>query len=444
MFACYREVGTGTPRGYKNMSLTHRREKLVWISTRVPYPPVTGHFLRSFHVMRGLAERYDIYFFGFFDRGTSAAAAAEATAALGSFCVDVYAEYVRSERSRLWLLVDLARSIVAWKPFVAIKYFSPKLASALRSVLDRNAIALVHADSLPSGEYLVGLRHPKLLTNHNVEFVRLRRHADLHRILPMRYFLRWQAYLLRRFEIAMLREVGGCVVVSEADRSVLHDLAPNATYFVVNNGADVSTPPLPAHCGSEPTALWVGGMSDPYNREAVLYFFEDILPLIRRRLPQLRWRVVGSNPPQALVAAAAKADSGVELAGFVETVRDEYERADIVVVPVISGGGTKLKVLEAMAMGRAVVTTPVGAEGILARAGVELEIADSARAFAEHVVELLSDATRRIAMATAARDLIERCYDWRVVNAQMCDAVATTIEQAEFEATPARGPINDT
>src|SRR5262245_49893289 len=133
------------------MSATHQREKLVWISTRVPYPPVTGHFLRSFHVMKGLADHYDIYFFGFFDRGISLSAAEEATSALRSFCVEVYAEHVRSERSPWWLLIDLARSIVSWKPFVATKYHSPKLASALSTVLERNSIALTHADSLPSG-----------------------------------------------------------------------------------------------------------------------------------------------------------------------------------------------------------------------------------------------------------------------------------------------------
>lgn len=108
----------------------------------------------------------------------------------------------------------------------------------------------------------------------------------------------------------------------------------------------------------------------------------------------------------------------------------------------MSGGGTKLKVLEAMAMGSAVVTTP-GADDILARAGVELEIADLARAFAQHVVELVSDATRGTAMATAARHLIERCYDWRVVNAQMRDASAMTIERSESEASSARVPNID-
>lgn len=386
--------------------------------------------------MKGLADRYDIYFLGFFDRGTSAAAAAEVTAALRSFCVDVYAEHVRSERSAAWLMVDLATSLLTWKPFVAIKYHSPKLATALRQVLERNSIALVHADSLPSGVYLVGLQPPGLLTNHNVEFVRLRRHADLHRVWPMRYFLRLQAYLLRRFELAMVRSIGSCVVVSDADRSLLHGLVPDAAYFVVNNGADASGLPLPARAAGEPTVLWVGGMSDPYNREAVQYFFDEILPLIRRRVPQLRWRVVGSHPPRALVAAATNAaETGVELTGFVANVRAEYERADLVVVPVISGGGTKLKVLEAMAMGRAVVTTPVGAEGIDARAGVEFEIAESARSFAQHVVGLLSDPTRRHAMAAAGRALIERSYDWRVVNAQMRHAVSATIARAQPDVT---------
>jgi len=406
------------------------RDKLIWISTRVPYPPVTGHFLRSYNVLKGLAAQYDVFFFGFFDRGTSDGAAEQARSALASFCVEVHAEHVRSERSLAWFAIDFARSVLAWKPFVAVKYFSPRMDAAIHNVLSRHAVSLIHADSLPSGEYARRRACAKLLTNHNVEFKRLRSHADLHPSVFMRSFLRWQAYLLLGYELQLIREIGCCVVVSETDRTTLATLVPDADYFVVNNGADASSPPLCARVGGEPTVLSVGGMGDAYNRDAALYFYDEILPRVHREIPRLRWRVVGANPPPLLVDAARRAGSHIDLAGFVDDVRREYEHADIVVVPLRAGGGTKLKVLEAMAAGRAVVTTPVGAEGILARDGIELEIATSADEFTARVVALMRDPERRFRLAAAGRALIERAYDWRIVDAQMQRAVSASIAAA--------------
>jgi glycosyltransferase involved in cell wall biosynthesis len=299
---------------------------------------------------------------------------------------------------------------------------------AIHAALRNCEVALVHADSLPSGQYLAGIAHPKLLTNHNIEYVRLSSYASVQRSRLKRVALRIQATLTKRYERHMLLAAGNCVVVSEADREALARLAPEARFFLVKNGTDTSHPPLPAPPSGSRTALWVGGMNDVYNREAVNYFAGAILPQIRTQVPQFRWRVVGRDPPKLLVDLAADPNSGVELAGFVQDLRREYAEAAVVVVPLTSGGGTKLKVLEAMAMGRAVVTTPVGAEGISVCDGVDMEIADSAEEFSRKTVRLLLAPQRATQIAAAARELAERSYDWSVVNRDMHDAVQQVIE----------------
>jgi glycosyltransferase involved in cell wall biosynthesis len=174
-------------------------------------------------------------------------------------------------------------------------------------------------------------------------------------------------------------------------------------------------------------------MNDEYNREAVKYFAAEILPLVRSGVPEFRWRVVGRDPPQSLLDLAAAPDSGVELLGFVEDIVREYAAAAIVVVPLTSGGGTKLKVLEAMAMGRAVVTTPIGVEGIEARDGVEMEIANSAEEFARKTIRLLLDPRHAAQIANAARRLAETSHDWRAVNRDMYDAVRHVIDAATVQ-----------
>ena len=406
------------------------KPNLVFLATRVPFPAVTGHYLRTLNILKGLAEHFNVCFFGFHDKDGTPAAFAEAEGAMRSICETVHVEHVGAERSRIRLIWDLLSSALTLRPFVALKYHSASMHRAIRATLQSRDVALVHADSLPSGQYLAGIAQPKMLTNHNVEHARLSSYASIQRSWLKKIAFWVQATLTKRYERRMLLTAGNCVVVSEADREALTRLAPATRFFLVKNGTDTSRPPLTASPSESRTALWVGGMNDLYNREAVNYFASAILPRIRTEVPQFRWRVVGRNPPKLLVDLAADPDSGVELAGFVEDLRREYADAAVVVVPLTSGGGTKLKVLEAMAMGRAVVTTTIGAEGIEVRDGVEMEISDSAEEFSRKTVRLLLDPGRAAQMAAAARTLAERSYDWRAVNRDMYDATRQVIEAA--------------
>jgi polysaccharide biosynthesis protein PslH len=415
----------------------NRKPKLIFIATRVPFPAVTGHFLRTFNILRGHTEHFEVLFFGFHDKAGTLSGYGEIETAMKAFCETVHIEHVGAERSRIRLIWDLLSSALTLRPFVATKYHSASMHRAIQEALSRRDIAVVHADSLPSGAYLERVQCPKLLTNHNIEHARLSSYASIQKSWLKKLAFRIQAILTKRYERQMLLAAGNCIVVSEADGEALARLAPGVRFFLVSNGTDTSYPPLPLPPAGSRTALWVGGMNDVYNREAVNYFAKAILPRIRAQVPQFRWRVVGRDPPKALVALAADPHSGVELAGFVEDLRHEYANAAIVVVPLTSGGGTKLKVLEAMAMGRAVVTTPIGAEGIAVRDGVDMEIADSAELFTRKTVQLLLDPQRAARMAAAARALAERSYDWETINRDMHDAVRHVIEEATGQEQPA-------
>jgi len=417
------------------LSLTLKRARkleekphLIFIASRVAYPPATGHYLRTLRILQGLSEHFAVHFFGFHDKEGRAADYARAEQVLRSFCTDVHVERLGAERSRVHLLADLVSSVLALEPLIAAKYRSHSMRRAIQRVLDSCDVAAAHADSLPSGQYVVDLPCAKLLTNHNVEHLRLSSYASVQRSWWLRLALHFQAGLTKRYERKLLRQIGNCVVVSEADKRELLGLAPETTFFVVHNGADTSAPPLPPAPPCDAVALWVGGMNDPYNLEAVRFFALEILPRVRVLVPRFRWRVVGREPPQLLVDLAGNPTSGVEVAGFVNNLRDEYARATIVVVPLTTGSGTKLKVLEAMAMGRAIVTTRVGAEGICARDGVEMEIASSSEDFAHRIVKLLADPQRCERMAMAARALAEKMYDWSVVNRQMLSAVQSVMD----------------
>lgn len=400
---------------------------MVFVATRVPYPPVTGHYLRTLNILRGLADHFQVHFFGFHDKNSNSAQRAAADEALRRFCATVHIESVRAERSRIWLIIDLVVSVLRYLPYTAAKYRNRTMYRAIRATLANGNIVVAHADSLQSGHYLKSTSVPKLLTNHNVEYRRLLSHAAQQRFAPYRLALKFQAWLTLNYEREIIRAIGNCVVVSNSDRSELSRLVPDARFYLVRNGADTSVPALAAAPPSVCTAVWVGGMNDPFNREGVLHFAFRVLPRILEQLPGFRWHVVGRDPPVALQHLATRLRGTVELAGHVANLRDAYEQSAIVVVPLLSGGGTKLKVLEAMAMGRAVVTTPVGAEGVEARPGVEMEIADTEEDFANKVCSLLREPDRRNRIAAAARALAERDFGWDLINRQMLSAVQSVI-----------------
>jgi glycosyltransferase involved in cell wall biosynthesis len=382
------------------------------------------------NIVRGLAEHFSILFFAFHDKRASAAARADAESAMMKYCESVFIEEVPAEKSRARCIWDILISTATLRPFVARKYRSRRMRRAIGDALRTKDVVLAHGDSLPSGQYLQHLSCPTLLTNHNVEHLRLSSYARIQTSHIMRFAYQIQARLTKRYERTLLREVHNCVVVSESDRQELARLVPGIRLFVVPNGTDASRPALPAPPAGNKTAIWVGGMNDEYNREAVLYFAKDILPIIRTEVPDFRWRVVGRDPPPALVKMAALAASGIELVGFADDLGQHYSDSAIAVVPLTSGGGTKLKTLEAMAMGRVIVTTPIGAEGIPVSDGVTMEIANSPGQFAAKTIALLRDSARAARIAAAARALIEQSYDWRAINAEMHQAVQSVIADA--------------
>ena len=268
------------------------KPNLVFVATRVPFPAVTGHYLRTLNILKGLTQHFNVCFFGFHDKDSGTAACDEAERAMSAICETVYIEHVGAERSGVRFIWDLLSSALTLRPFVAAKYRSDSMNRAIRATLSSRVVAIVHADSLPSAQYLAGISQPRLLTNHNIEHCRLASYASIQRS-PLKKIAFWiQAVLTKRYERHMLVTSGNCVVVSEADREGLAQLWPGTQFFVVKNGTDTSCAPLAAPPFPNRTALWVGGMNDVYNREAVTYFASHILPRIRTRVPQFRWRVV--------------------------------------------------------------------------------------------------------------------------------------------------------
>jgi glycosyltransferase involved in cell wall biosynthesis len=215
------------------------------------------------------------------------------------------------------------------------------------------------------------------------------------------------------------------VAVSNADAETLRGICPGARTAVVPNGVDTEYF-TPRGAGDSPTLVFTGGMNMFANRDAVEWFLHEIWPSIRARVPGARFVAIGQRPSPRLLEAVA-ADPSIEAPGHVPDVRPWVARAAVYVVPMRVGGGTRLKVLDAMAQRKALVCTSLGAEGIEADDGQHFVRADSAREFSDRVVDLLQNPSRRLELAAAARARVEERYAWPVIGRRLADAYDVAI-----------------
>jgi glycosyltransferase involved in cell wall biosynthesis len=257
---------------------------------------------------------------------------------------------------------------------------------------------------------------PLVLFEHNVEYMIWKRLHEVEKRPWRRALLALEWRKMRRYEAGACARADLTVAVSEADRSLLAANAPGADIRAIGTGVD-TTYFNPNGAVEGPATLVFTGSMDWYpNEDAMMYFIATILPELRREVPGLSLAVVGRDPSPRLRTACSAA--GVRVTGTVPDVRPYVAEASVYVVPLRIGGGTRLKIFEALAMGKAVVSTRVGAEGLPIMPGQHFLEADSPGDFAQAVIGLLKDPGRRHALGAAGRRLVEEQYSWTQVSRQ--------------------------
>jgi glycosyltransferase involved in cell wall biosynthesis len=390
------------------------RPKLLFLCQTLPYPPDGGVAIRSFNVLRLLAARYDVTALCFYRR--AAAVDVDASlAALSRIVNRVEAFPIEQEYARGRLLIDHLRSVMLGRVYTVAAYESRAFRQRLSGLLQAEQFDVAHMDSLDLSAYLPLLaRIPTVCVHHNVESALLRRRAATEPKLALHGYLRLQAWLMEREERRWCPRVALNVAVSEADRMEFERLAPSARVTVVPNGVDV-TQFVPRGAGTG-GIVFVGGMTWFPNKDALQYFAREILPRVRAAGCQDNVTWVGRALPGASEAYGAL---GVNLTGYVDDIRPYVGSAACYVVPLRVGGGTRLKILDAWAMGKAVVSTPIGCEGLDARDGWNILIRDDPQEFADAVRIVLTDPALRATLGANARLTAERVYSWDVIGEAM-------------------------
>lgn len=399
--------------------MTNRsRPRLLYLGHNLPFPPHEGALIRSYHTVRLLSGSFDITGIYFFRKGGHRTDDARKSAIreMGRFG-EAAAFPIPQEFSRGRLVWDHARSVVTGTPYTRWVHDSGPVRERLEDVLSKNSYDLVHVDSLDLVAYLPQLSEmPTVLAHHNVESSLLRRRAEPYRGLK-KIYVRHQADLVERAEREWCPRVSLNVAVSDEDARALRYLAPQSEVFVLPNGVDTGQF-TPARAEPQGGIVFVGGHSWFPNTDGMDFFAREILPLIRKEDPDVPVRWVGKAPDDARRRFAAL---GVEMLGYVDDIRPEVQGSRVVIVPLRVGGGTRLKILDAWAMGKAVVSTSLGCEGLLTRDGENILIADAPEDFARAVLAVLRNPDLRTRLQEAARETAEAHYDWERLGQAMCE-----------------------
>ncbi len=420
--------------------------RILYFSSRECWPVNSGARLRDYHLARRLAAHASVTYVGL----TYPGAAQYEQAGEGLPPPEqVFERVFLIPKARAYTPVNLVRGWLGPTPVTVWNCTTPEIARALAKLGRETAFDSIQMEGVHLVRYVPVLRafpgHPSIVCDwHNIESELMWRYSENVASPPRRWYARRTAALIEGAEAELLRAADVHTVVSAREVAKLRAAVPEADLHVVENGVDTAYFSDCASGAGVPRNRVVFAASMDYhaNIDAAVYFAREIWPSLRERLrkqnaAELRFTVVGRSPtPEVRVLQNLP---GIEVTGTVPDVRPYYREAVAVVVPLRVGGGTRLKILEAMAAGVPVVSTTLGAEGLEVEPGRDLLLADTPAAFADAIASLRDQPPRWRQLSDAGRTLVARVYDWRIVGDRLFAIHQNAMRREHDAAVPRVG-----
>jgi sugar transferase (PEP-CTERM/EpsH1 system associated) len=415
-------------RSEERKSNYRTRLQILYLAQRECIPANTGAKLRNLHLTRELARRASVTYLGFSDVANQTIDE-QALLDFKRTCQRV----ITVPLDRTYTLGKLICGAVGRVPLTVLNYTTKSMKQALRRVLDENSFDVVQVESMLFSLYLPIIRaarsRPKIVCDwHNIDSEVLRQYSERTPNLMHRLYAKATARRMEDLEQQMMAEFDAHIVVSERDRQRLLQLDPNACVYVIENGVDVASYSSlnQYRCNR---ILFVASMDYHANCDAAISFAREVWPGIRERNCDLTFTIVGRNPSRSVRALAEIA--GVEVTGTVADVRPFYREAVAAVVPLRVGGGSRLKILEAMAAGVPVISSRLGAEGLAIKDGENIILAETAEEFRRAIFEMIRNEAKRQSIIASARNLVWNRYDWSVIGQSLFELHLRLANHAE-------------
>jgi len=375
--------------------------RILYLTSRLPYPPYKGDKLRAYHQIKYLSRRHSVTLCSFIESKDELSYIEE----LEKYCESVETILLKPYFSYL----NAFFYAFSWIPLQVGYYHSKKMKKKIDELLEREQFDIIHTQLVRMTPYTKDHgKSPKVLDMVDTLSLNMKRRLEREK-LHMKPLLRLEYRKLQKYEADICRAFDKVIVCSESNKQFL---SYNGNVTVCPNGVDTDFFYFTESTeGSSSDLCFLGNMGYFPNVDAVLFFVKKIFPLVKKKISDVKFYIVGINPPGCIRNLARKYQD-IIVTGFVEDVRSYLKRAAVAVYPIRSGSGIQNKVLEAMASGTPVVATPYALEGIQVNPEEHAIMADKPAEFASRVVGLLTDAGLRRHLATNARRLVEDVYDW--------------------------------
>jgi glycosyltransferase involved in cell wall biosynthesis len=397
--------------------------KILWVKAGKLLPVDTGGKIRSYNILKHLSRSHEVtllsYYGGQRDLDYEAAIAQELP---GTRTIHTAAP----DDSVLAQSLDYLLRVFQPAPFAVTKFTHAEVKRTLASWLGGNRFDVAVCDFLSAS---LNFPHPHavpcVLFQHNVETALWRRLASKESNPARRLAYRIEAVKMARYEAATLSRFSRVIAVSEHDRKQMLQVDRNCEITVVPTGVDTHRFAVAPHAETEPPRIvFTGSMDWEPNIDAVSYFCQEIFPQVRAEFPSVVFQIVGRNPHPKVKRLAS---DSVQVTGTVPSVADYLRDSTVVVVPLRIGGGTRLKIFEAMAIGKALVSTSIGAEGLEVQSGRDLLLADTPSAFADAILLLLRNGELRRKYEQAAVKLATE-HDWSHIVGRFASVLETAVQ----------------
>jgi glycosyltransferase involved in cell wall biosynthesis len=384
--------------------------RILWVKANKLLPLHSGGDIRSYHLARYLAMRHDLTFLSYYGEEPDTNYERELAEHLpGASCICTGKRQTKSAR-----VVDFVKRLPGAIPYAVSRFQNHRVQDVLQSWFDQRRCDVAVCDFLDAAvNFPAKLSLPCILFQHNVESEIWRRHAETESNPAKKVVYGLEFRKILAYEKAAVQRFDHVIAVSEHDRNLMAAWIDPQRISVVPTGVDLQEyKPEASGCEPKPIVMFVGAMDWEPNIDAVEYFCAEIWPAVLAVMPEAKFRIVGRNPDHRVQSLA---NASVEITGRVPAVIDHLREAAVVVVPLRIGGGTRLKIYEAMAAGKAVVSTTVGAEGLDVHPSHDIMVADASAEFGESIIKLLRDRELRKRYEGAAAELAAQ-YGWPAVG----------------------------
>lgn len=384
--------------------------RILFLSNRGLLPVVDGHTRRSYNILKGLAERNDVYLLFLYEKTEEIRH--DYIKQLKNLCTHIEFLPAPTKKIRWGMIIRLLRSLLSKDPYTLWRHYSCQFLNKVNTLIGTGEFDIVHCDNLPLS---YAVRNNKEIfcsvTDHDVSYLKsISMMRDTNNIF-LKVFLYMESLKLKRFESRIFNQVDLGIVVSENDMNTLKELCPKGKFIVIENGVEIKKYKPRYEFTEKNKLVWLGGFDHYPNKKGIRFLLKEIYPLIKQKVKKVSLDIVGGGVTKQ-ISDLAKGDNSIAFIGYVEDPLPYLQKASVFLAPLLSGGGTKLKVLEAMAVGKAIVTTSFGIKGIEGVDGEHYIVANTELEFAEAVVKLLRNDTLNISMGKRARKLIEEKYDY--------------------------------